>query len=42
MAVFREEKTKDVTNMCNHHMRNTELSLKAKGLLSLMLSMPED
>ena len=42
MAVFRIEKTKDFTIMSNHHLRNTELSLKAKGLLSLMLSLPED
>ena len=42
MAVFRVEKTKDFTSMCIHHLRNTELSLKAKGLLSLMLSLPED
>lgn len=42
MAVFRVEKTKDFTIMCNHHLRNAELSLKAKGLLSLMLSLPED
>ena len=42
MAVFRVEKTKDFTIMCNHHLRNTELPLKAKGLLSLMLSLPED
>lgn len=42
MAVFRIEKTKDYTVMSNHHLRNTELSLKAKGLLSLMLSLPED
>lgn len=28
--------------MANHHLRNRELSLKAKGLLSLMLSLPED
>ena len=41
MAVFRVEKTKDYTVMANHHLRNTELSLKAKGLLSLMLSLPE-
>ena len=33
---------KDFTIMSNHHLRNTELSLKAKGLLSLMLSLPED
>ena len=39
MAVFRVEKTKDFTIMSNHHLRNTELSLKAKGLLSLMLSL---
>ena len=28
--------------MSNHHLRNKELSLKAKGLLSQMLSLPED
>ena len=42
LAVFRVEKTRDYTVMANHHLRNTELSLKAKGLLSLMLSLPED
>ena len=42
MAVFRIEKTRDYTMMANHHLRNTALSLKAKGLLSLMLSLPED
>lgn len=42
MAVFRIEKTKDYTVMSNHHLRNTELSLKAKGLLSMMLSLPEE
>lgn len=42
MAVFRVEKTKDFTIICNHHLRNTELSLKAKGLLSLMLSLPDN
>ena len=41
MAVFRIEKTRDYTVMSNHHLRNTALSLKAKGLLSLMLSLPE-
>ena len=41
MAVFRIEKTRDYTVMSNHHLRNTNLSLKAKGLLSLMLSLPE-
>ncbi len=39
MAVFRIEKTRDYTVMANHHLRNTALSLKAKGLLSLMLSL---
>ena len=38
MAVFSSEKTRDYTVMANHHLRNTALSLKAKGLLSLMLS----
>ena len=42
MAVFRVEKTRDYTVMANHHLRNTTLSLKAKGLLSLMLSLPDD
>ncbi|MDI3477408.1 MAG: hypothetical protein PWQ37_3027 [Candidatus Petromonas sp.] len=42
MAVFRVEKTKDYTVMANHHLRNTEISLKAKGLLSLMLSLPDN
>lgn len=41
MAVFRIEKTRDYTVMSNHHLRNTELSLKAKGMLSLMLSLPD-
>ena len=42
MAVFRIDKTRDYTVMSNHHLRNTELSLKTKGLLSLMLSLPEN
>ena len=42
MTVFRVEKTKDFTVMSNYHLRNRILSLKAKGLLSLMLSLPED
>jgi len=41
MAVFRIEKTKDFTIMSNHHLKNTALSLKAKGLQSLILSLPE-
>lgn len=42
MAVFRVEKTGDYTVMSNHHLKNRKLSLRAKGLLSLMLSLPED
>ena len=42
MAVFRVERNKGYTIMSNHHLRNKELSLKAKGLLSQMLSLPED
>ena len=42
MAVFRIEKTRDYTVMSNHHLRNARLSLKSKGLLSMMLSLPED
>ena len=42
MAVFRIERTRDYTVMSNHHLRNHELSLKAKGLLSMMLSLPDD
>ena len=42
MAVFRIERTKDYTVMSNHHLRNRTLSLKAKGLLSMMLSLPDD
>lgn len=42
MAVFRIERTRDYTVMSNHHLRNENLSLKAKGLLSMMLSLPED
>jgi hypothetical protein len=41
MAVFRIEKTQNYTVMSNHHLRNESLSLKAKGLLSQMLSLPE-
>ena len=42
MAVFRVEKTKDFTIMSNYHLRDKNLSLKAKGLLSQMLSLPEE
>ena len=42
MAVFRVEKTRDYTVMANHHLKNRNLTLKAKGLLSVMLSLPDD
>ena len=42
MAVFRIERTRDYTVMSNHHLRDKALSLKSKGLLSRMLSLPED
>lgn len=42
MAVFRVNKTKDFTIMSNHHLKNRSLSLKAKGLMSVMLSLPEE
>ena len=42
MAVFRVEKNENYTVMSNHHLRNVRLSLKAKGLLSQMLSLPPD
>ena len=42
MAVFRVEKTRNYTVMSNQHLRDKRLSLKAKGLLPLMLSLPED
>ena len=42
MPVFRVERNTGYTIMSNHHLRNKELTLKAKGLLSQMLSLPED
>lgn len=42
MAVFRIEKTRDFTVMSNHHLKNRNLTLKAKGLLSMILSLPDD
>lgn len=42
MAVYRVEHTRDYTVMCNYHLKDRTLSLKAKGLLSMMLSMPEE
>ena len=42
MAVYRVERTRDYTVMCNCHLKDTSLSLKAKGLLSMMLSLPDE
>lgn len=41
MATFRVNKTSDYTVISNYHLREKEMSLKAKGLLTLMLSLPE-
>ena len=42
MAVFRVQKTQNYTIMSNYLLNDKELSLKAKGLLSLMLSLPDN
>lgn len=42
MSVIKIEKTKDYTVMSNYHLREKGMSLKAKGLLSVMLSLPEN
>ena len=42
MPVFRIERTHDYTVMSNHHLKNPQLTLKAKGLLSMMLSFPDE
>lgn len=42
MSVFKIEKIKDYTVMSNYHLRDKELSFKEKGLLSFMLSLPDD
>ena len=42
MAVFKINKTKDYTVMSNNHLKEREMSLKAKGLLSIMLSLPNN
>ena len=42
MSVFKIEKNKNYTVMSNYHLRDRNLSYKAKGLLSFMLSLPED
>ena len=41
MPVFRVEKNQNYTTMCNHHLRDQKLSLKGKGLLSMLLSLPD-
>ena len=42
MAVFRVEKNQNYTVMSNHHLKNRELSLKSKGRLPQMLSLPDN
>ena len=42
MPVIRVERNKNYTVMSNHHLRKTDMTLKAKGLLSFMLSLPDD
>lgn len=42
MAVFRVQKNSDYTTISNHHLRDKNLSLKAKGLLTIMLSLPDN
>lgn len=42
MAIYRVERTKNYTVMSNHHLKDRELSLKAKGLLSMILSLPDE
>jgi len=42
MAVFRVEKTRDYTVMSNYHLKDSSLTLKSKGLLSMMLSLPDE
>ena len=42
MSVFRLEKNRDYTVMSNIHLKDTQLSLKSKGLLSMMLSLPDE
>lgn len=41
-TVFRVEKNKNYTTISNHHLQDRNLSLKAKGLLTLILSLPPD
>ena len=41
IAVFRVEKNSNYTTMCNYHLRDQSISLKAKGMLSMLLSLPD-
>ena len=40
MGIFRVEKVKDYTTISNYHLRDKNLSLKAKGLLTMILALP--
>lgn len=42
MSIVRVHKTANFTVMSNYHFKERKMSLKAKGLLSLMLSLPDD
>ena len=42
MAIFRVNKNKDYTVMSNYHLKDKNMSFKAKGMLSMMLSLPDD
>ena len=42
VGIFRVEKVKDYTTISNYHLRDKRLSLKAKGLLTMILALPED
>ena len=41
MAVYRVQRTRDYTVMSNYHLKDKGLTLKSKGLLSMILSLPE-
>ena len=41
MSVFRVHKTENYSVIANYHFKEKEMSLKSKGLLSLMLSLPD-
>ena len=42
MGVFRVNRTENYTTISNYHLKDKNLSLKAKGLLSMMFSLPDD